>query len=370
LVLSDIKKKIKMPLLHYQEVLENRRIYTPSNDTLNCCMAKKCERCQTPALSDDSEYCNRCGSFVIEEPKLHVPICSRCNSPAPNAEVLFCNRCGAQYPAAEPAPTCPRCGNIIPDAESEFCNRCGAPVRTEPEVPLCSRCGNPAPDADALFCNRCGTAYKKEPVNIIPLCPQCGHTLPDDQSPFCNRCGASVSTGPVDKKPVCGNCGAVKTDEDTLFCNRCGTQFNHQVSRQKTVPIPGKKPALPASVKISRKKQVPAIGTSEELWDPVQEEVIAPGYFSYPAGQPAASSQKKYTHLPLVAEELSGGKIRDESIVMPANGKKYAHLPLIADEFKEKQSPRIEIESPYYPGPPNEKKSGKGKKGFFDLLKK
>jgi hypothetical protein len=80
--------------------------------------------------------------------------------------------------------------------------------------------------------------------------------------------------------------------------------------------------------------------------------------------------KKKYAHLPLVAEELAGGKTRDESIVLPAQTKKYAHLPLVADELKEKQSPRLEIESPYYPGPPREKKAAKSKKGLFDLLKK
>ncbi len=71
-----------------------------------------------------------------------------------------------------------------------------------------------------------------------------------------------------------------------------------------------------------------------------------------------------------MADEFAGGKTRDESIVIPGNTKKYAHLPLIADELKEKQSPRLEIETPYFPGPPKEKKSGKPKKSFFDLLKK
>ncbi|MEI7858122.1 MAG: hypothetical protein WCH85_11575, partial [Methanomicrobiales archaeon] len=83
---------------------------------------------------------------------------------------------------------------------------------------------------------------------------------------------------------------------------------------------------------------------------------------------PPKYQKKKYAHLPLVADELADGNARDESIVIPGNSKKYAHLPLVADDFKEKASPRLEIESPYYPGPPKEKKPGR--KGIFDLMKK
>ena len=225
-------------------------------------MARKCEQCSAPALDDLSEYCNRCGGRVIEEPRSKVPVCVRCGNPAPNNEVLYCNRCGTEYPPIEPEITCPRCGNAIPDELSEFCNRCGSPVKgePEPEMPVCPKCSNPATDAAALFCNRCGTSYQKELENIIPHCQRCGHL--------------------------------------------------------------------------------------------------------------AASQKKKYAHLPLVVDDLAGGKIRDESIVIPGNSKKYGHLPLVADEFREKQSPRLEIESPYYPGPPKETKAGKPKKGFFDLLKK
>lgn len=336
-------------------------------------MAKKCERCSTPALDDQSEYCNRCGAQVIEEPRSKVPVCIRCGNPAPNSEVLFCNRCGTEYPLIGPEPVCARCGNVIPDELSEFCNRCGAPVKgePEPEIPVCPRCSNPAPDADALFCNKCGTSYQNELENIIPHCQRCGHPVPDDLSQFCNRCGAATGTGPVNRIPVCAACGATAPDEETLYCNRCGTAFNDTASPAKPVRSPSQRPAHTASVKISQKKQMPAVMVPEDLWDPVPEEAIAPGYFSYPQGQPAASQKKKYAHLPLVADELSGGKVRDEIInISGGNSKKYAHLPLVADEFKEKQSPRLEIESPYYPGPPKEKKAGKPKKGLFDLLKK
>jgi hypothetical protein len=108
----------------------------------------------------------------------------------------------------------------------------------------------------------------------------------------------------------------------------------------------------------------------EDLWDPIPEEEF--DMAEYPSHVPAAVTvpRKKYAHLPMIADELAGGKVRDESIVIPSTTKKYAHLPLIADELKEKKSPRIEIESPYYPPPPKEAKPGKSKKGFFDLLKK
>ncbi len=191
----------------------------------------------------------------------------------------------------------------------------------------------------------------------------------DAESQFCNRCGATIGAEPVNIKPVCSKCGASPLDDETLFCNRCGTPFDHPALPVKPVPPQIQKSAQPVSVKISKKKQAPAAEPPEDLWDPVQEEVIAPGYFSYPQGQPPLSQKKKYAHLPLVAEELSGGKARDEIITLSGgNSKKYGHLPLVADEFKEKSSPRLEIESPYYPGPPKEKKPAK--KGLFDLMKK
>jgi predicted amidophosphoribosyltransferase len=269
-------------------------------------------------------------------------------------------------------PLCPRCGNAIHDDKSEFCNRCGASVKKEPEqkLPVCNRCGKPAPDDEALFCNRCGTEYKTEPVNITPLCPRCGYQIPDDQSAFCNRCGATIGTEPVNKKPVCLKCGAPALDEETLFCNRCGTQFNHHVSNKKPVHSPVHKSSQPVSVKISQKKQVPAVVVPLDLLDPVSDEEFEEVHYPHSFSPPVKSSQKKYAHLPLVAEELAGGKGKDASIVIPGNSKKYAHLPLIADEFKEKQSPRLEIESPYIPAPPKEKRDGRSKKGLFDMLKK
>ena len=304
-------------------------------------MAKKCERCGTPALNDQSEFCNRCGSSVIEELKMQLPVCVRCGNQAPNKEVLFCNRCGTPYPPPLPELNCPRCGHSITDEESEFCNRCGAPVRPEPE-----------PEPETLVCSRCGTP------------------APDEAALFCNRCGASISVVPVIKKPVCLKCGATPLDDKTLFCNRCGTPFTNPLSEARPIQPPHYKPVQQqASVKISKKKQLPVAEPPEDLWDPVPEEVMAPGYFSYPQGHPPASQKKKYSHLPLVADELTGGKVRDEPIVISdGNSKKYSHLPLVADEFKEKKSPRLDIETSYYPEPPKEKKVGK--KGLFDLMKK
>ena len=370
----DFEKRFEYSI-GLQALSENRRIYTQSQYTLSSCMAKKCERCGTPALDDRSEFCNGCGSPVKEEPVLKVLVCSRCKSPAPNAEVLFCNRCGTEYPIAEPENNsllCPRCGNNIHDDQSEFCNRCGASVTQAPEqkVPVCSKCGNPAPDDESLFCNRCGTAYKKQPVNTTPVCLRCGYTIPDVQSLFCNRCGATVGTKPVNQKPVCSKCGAKALDDKTLFCNRCGTQFNPQVSNKKSVHSTVHKQVQPVSVKISQKKQVPAVVVPSDLWDPVPDEEFEEVHYPHTISPPASTSQKKYAHLPLVADELAGGKVKDASIVISGNSKKYAHLPLIADEFKEKQSPRLEIESPYIPAPPKEKRAGRSKKGLFDLLNK
>ena len=124
------------------------------------------------------------------------------------------------------------------------------------------------------------------------------------------------------------------------------------------------------SVKISKKKQAPAVVTPEDLWDPFPDEEFEEVHYPHTVSPPAPPSQKRYAHLPLVVDELAGGKVKDASIVISGNSKKYAHLPLVADEFKEKQSPRLEIESPYFPGPPKEKKAERSKKGIFDRLKK
>lgn len=113
---------------------------------------------------------------------------------------------------------------------------------------------------------------------------------------------------------------------------------------------------------------MPAAAVPLDLWDPVPDEEFEELHHPHTVSLPP--SQKKYAHLPLVADELAGGKVKDDSFVISEKSKKYAHLPLIADEFKEKQSPRLEIESPYYPAPPKEKKAGRSKKGLFDLLKK
>ncbi len=305
---------------------------------------------------------------------MQLPFCVQCGNQAPNEDVLFCNRCRTPYSPPLPELNCSRCGHSITDDESEFCNRCGAPVRPEPEpepeTMVCNQCGTPAPDETALFCNRCGAGYQKESENMAPTCPRCGHEITDMESQFCNRCGASISVVPVIKKPVCLKCGATPLDDETLFCNRCGTPFTNPLSDARPIQPPLYKPVQQqASVKISKKKQLPVAEPPEDLWDPVPEEVMAPGYFSYPQGQPPASQKKKYSHLPLVADELAGGKVRDETIVISGgNSKKYSYLPLVADEFEEKKSPRLEIETPYYPEPPKEKKVGK--KGLFDLMKK
>ena len=235
---------------------------------------------------------------------------------------------------------------------------------------ICSRCGNPAPDDESLFCNRCGTEYKKGPETTNPLCPRCGYNILDDQTQFCNRCGATIGTKPVNKKSVCSKCGTPAPDEETLFCNRCGAQFIRPVSNHKPVYNPAQKLTQLVSVKISKKKQVPAVVTPEDLWDPVPDEEFEEVHYPHTVSPPTPPSQKKYDHLPLVADELAGRKVKNSGIVIPGNSKKYAHLPLVADEFKEKQSPRLEIESPYFPGPPKEKKADKSKKGFFDRLKK
>jgi hypothetical protein len=234
------------------------------------------------------------------------------------------------------AKKCKKCGTPAHDDQSEFCYRCGSPVKEEPpvKVSLCSRCGNPAPDEESLFCNWCGTKYITELPTTPSLCPGCGYMIPDDLS---------------------------------QFCNRCGTPFNQPAKNLIPVSLPSHTPARPVSVRISKKRQAPAVEVPYNLWDPVPDQDVSPLFNSI--APPPSPTQKKYAHLPLIANELSGRNVSDEKIIL-GNTKKYAHLPLIADELKEKQPLHLKIESTFFSRPHQETKPCRPKKGFFDLLKR
>lgn len=57
-------------------------------------MVKKCPNCDTPAIDDQSIFCNKCGTKIPEEPCNTLFICNKCGTAAIDDKALFCNRCG------------------------------------------------------------------------------------------------------------------------------------------------------------------------------------------------------------------------------------------------------------------------------------
>lgn len=195
--------------------------------------------------------------------------CSSCNTPAPDGESRFCNRCGSAI-IDEPEtqfPVCSACGAMVADPEAQFCDKCGATMK---KSLACPNCGNPAIDENSKFCTRCGTTFT--PPNT---CPACGFTNPDDQALFCNRCGSALRGGGQKAAP--------------------------------SVIVGKKKAALPIQEETPAEWDPWTDGSPD--FDLQQQTPAAP-----PAEEPVARvpqisvPQKKYSHLPLIADELKGTK--------------------------------------------------------------
>jgi DNA-directed RNA polymerase subunit RPC12/RpoP len=228
--------------------------------------------------------------------------CGKCGHAALDNQAQFCNRCGAAVPEKKkPAfPVCPGCGTVVSDELAQFCNRCGARILPAPVV--CSSCGSPPIDNQSRFCTRCGTTFEQKPHLRNTNCPVCGTPDPHGQSAFCNRCGAPF--------------------------NRPGVQATH-LPGQAPVIVMQRKPAGPQSQVI-----VP-----DTDWEPWNDVPPAPGI----SGSPAPALPKQSAH-------------NDQQIDIPQ--KRYAHLPLIADELKTKGQAG------------SRQKAGSQKKGVLGFLKK
>ena len=57
-------------------------------------MVKRCPNCDTPAIDDQSIFCNKCGTKIPDEPGNTLPICNKCGTPVIDDKSLYCNRCG------------------------------------------------------------------------------------------------------------------------------------------------------------------------------------------------------------------------------------------------------------------------------------
>jgi predicted amidophosphoribosyltransferase len=191
---------------------------------------------------------------------------------------------------------CGSCGIPAPDNESRFCNRCGKAIVDEPEpqFPVCGTCGAKVADPQAQFCDKCGG-----PIRKAMACPACGNPAIDENSKFCTRCGTTFV-----KPGTCPGCGFLIPDDRAVFCNRCGA------------PLRGAVPAAAPSVVITKKRtSLPVQEETVDNWDPWSDG--SPDYDAQPpltAGEPVYAvpqisiAPKKYSHLPLIADELKDAK--------------------------------------------------------------
>jgi rRNA maturation endonuclease Nob1 len=198
---------------------------------------------------------------------------------------------------------CGSCGIPAPDGESKFCNRCGSTIVDEPEpqFPVCGTCGGMVADPEAQFCDKCGG-----PVRRTLACPACGNPAIDENSKFCTRCGTTFV-----KPNTCPGCGFPIPNAQAIYCNRCGS------------PLRGVPPAAaPGSVVVTKKRTTLPVQETAPDWDPWTD-----GGDEFDA-RPLAPQEPEFVRQP-VAEEPA---YRAPQVSVPS--KKYSHLPMIADELK------------------------------------
>jgi DNA-directed RNA polymerase subunit RPC12/RpoP len=239
---------------------------------------------------------------------------------------------------------CGNCGHAGLDDQAQFCNRCGAAVPEEkrPSFPVCPGCGTVVSDELAQFCNRCGTKIQPLPVT----CRTCGNPAIDTQSRFCTRCGTTFEQKPVIRKNTCPSCGAPDPHGASLFCNRCGAQFSRQ-GTQAAHPQPG------TPVLVTQKRPAephPTLMVPDTDWEPWNEVPPALGI---------SRSEPPIPQKPIFHDEKAA--VRE---------KRYAHLPLIAEDMKKRAEPLSSPHAQDIQRMPGKKKQVSQKKGVLGFLKK
>lgn len=239
--------------------------------------------------------------------------------------------------------TCGICGHPALDDQAQFCNWCGAAVPEErkPAFPVCPGCGTVVSDEMAQFCNRCG--MKIPPVPVV--CSHCGSPAVDTQSRFCTRCGTTFEQKTIPRHITCPSCGAPDPGGEAIFCNRCGTPFSRQEGQ--LAHLPGRSPVIVTQRKhVSHNLQVSVPDTD---WEPWTDVPAAPASPQVPGFAPPEQSAP-----------------RDQKISLAQ--KKYAHLPLVADEMRKKADTGAPDRLTDLP--PAHKKAGAQKKGVLGFMKK
>ena len=232
----------------------------------------------------------------------------------------------------------------------------------------CRNCGAPAPDTNSRFCDLCGAPLIEEPVTPqgLPVCPACGAIVSDKKAQFCDVCGAPLA------KPVCPVCGTPAPSSRSKFCTRCGATFGPPVpGKSRTVPavpvapVPDPEPG-PIVVR-SRKGRLPAPDDPPEEWDPWTD---GDPLYDISKPLPLQPQQRPLTDL----ERVAGGMVpRHNPVKEPepqhsGSQKKYAHLPLVADELKQDAERRAAPGTGKSAEPGMKGRQGK-KGGMFKFLK-
>jgi len=209
----------------------------------------------------------------------------------------------------------------------------------------CGNCGAPAPDNNSKFCDLCGTPFQEDQGTPqgFPVCPACGATVSDTKALFCDVCGGPLA------KPICPVCGNPAPSIHSKFCTRCGTTFSTgTLGKKRAIPAaaPEAAPVVnpePVVVK-SRRGHQPVQENLAEEWDPWTD-----GDPTYDVASPAPEQPPaQYTDLQRVAAEMeqtreAAPKRELPMAQMSVPRKKYSHLPLIADELKEDMARRSAI---------------------------
>ena len=232
----------------------------------------------------------------------------------------------------------------------------------------CGNCGAPAPDTNSRFCDLCGAPLTDEESSAsqgLPVCPVCGAVVSDKIAQFCDVCGAPLA------KPICPVCRNIAPSYHSKFCSRCGAAFV-----PATPPRARTAPAAPAAeyepepepVKIkTRKEPEPVTDSPEDEWDPWTD-----GDPSFDVSTPLPQQPRQKTDLQRMSEEMAPTMRRPaaanqlDMVQMAEPRKKYSHLPLIADELQADLNRRAaDMPVPREDnGQPAQGKHGK-KKGLF-----
>ncbi len=184
--------------------------------------------------------------------------CSSCGTPAIDENSQFCNQCGERLPADETL-TCLSCGKRFPDPLSRFCNRCGSSLvpampQTAPQVPLPPEpapAGEetlPAPDLHRAEIHRVEVHRKVTP--LVEKEPR--------EEPIAEVTLPEVHRGDVPKQAappsvtvtICPNCGFANEGKSRFYCKKCGAYIPRSALNLQRDAVTEKGPIKPSGSEI------------------------------------------------------------------------------------------------------------------------